>query len=153
MSCAICQLELGDDIVELEIGAIHDQCFACHTCFIPFDDDSFIVQGTRLYCQEDYCLQLSNRCKRCAHPIEGKCVSAVNGKWHTEHFICENCARPLYNLKYTTRDDDKSFCASCEKSLREQGKAFPSSMSPCIVLLTAIQVVVEESFVFYSRYP
>lgn len=52
------------------------------------------------------------RCAQCAEVIMGKCISALDAKWHLEHFICENCGRSLVGGSFV-RKDDKPYCKLC----------------------------------------
>ena len=48
-------------------------------------------------CYTHYFLSVCGACKK---PIEGRAVSAINKKWHPEHFVCAHCERPFAGERF-----------------------------------------------------
>ena len=39
-------------------------------------------------------------CAACKKPIEGRAVSAIDKKWHPEHFVCAHCEKPFAGERF-----------------------------------------------------
>ena len=61
---------------------------------------------------KDILLSYRARCAKCTEVITGKCISAMDYKWHLDHFSCENCGRSLVGASFV-RKDDKPYCKLC----------------------------------------
>lgn len=52
------------------------------------------------------------RCYSCNEPITGKCISALDQKWHIDHFTCANCNRNLVGGNFV-KHEDRPYCKLC----------------------------------------
>ena len=64
---------------------------------------------------------LRSRCARCGDGITDKCITALDLKWHPEHFLCEGCGKPLAGGSYIKKGT-KVYCSTCEKKQKQAGK-------------------------------
>ncbi|RKP00782.1 hypothetical protein CXG81DRAFT_12822 [Caulochytrium protostelioides] len=102
--CEICKEPIPDaHAVHAGDHSLHRDCFLCHHCLLPFPEDSFIAFDGGLYCEQDYALLYGERCARCADLITGRCVNAMDAKWHPEHFTCDVCGKVLSGGNFTKR--------------------------------------------------
>ncbi|KAJ3306481.1 LIM and senescent cell antigen-like-containing domain protein 2 [Kappamyces sp. JEL0829] len=103
---------MSAQLVQLATTAYHPECFRCHHCLRCFPDNVFFETEDGIYCEADYNLLCLARCGKCAEVIMGKCINALDAKWHIEHFCCENCGRSLVGASFV-RKDDKPYCKLC----------------------------------------
>jgi hypothetical protein len=45
-------------------------------------------------------------CAACKKPIEGRAVSAIDKKWHPEHFVCAHCEKPFAGERFYENKGD-----------------------------------------------
>lgn len=74
----------------------------------------------KIYCEQDYFLLFGDRCARCNEFITDQAVTAMDMKWHIEHFTCEKCTKPLNNTQFLSWKD-KPYCRPCHASIKAQG--------------------------------
>ncbi|XP_038209938.1 transforming growth factor beta-1-induced transcript 1 protein-like [Zerene cesonia] len=43
-------------------------------------------------------------CNSCNGAIQGRIVTALNKKWHPEHFTCNSCRKPIEGAKFHQHD-------------------------------------------------
>jgi paxillin len=49
----------------------------------------------QVYCRKDYLELFADRCGGCGFPITGRCIRALDKKWHDECFVCNECELPV----------------------------------------------------------
>ena len=116
-SCAVCRLPIdaGGAVVALQ-KYYHRQCFLCHQCLMPFPDGSFIPdEDGLLYCEPDYYQLYGERCAHCGDVITDQIISALDKKWHAQHFTCAQCGKGLASSAYVTRNQ-QAFCKECDQA-------------------------------------
>ncbi|EGF79458.1 hypothetical protein BATDEDRAFT_12220 [Batrachochytrium dendrobatidis JAM81] len=111
-SCRVCREPIIGAHVSTTQKKYHKECFVCHQCLEPFKNNIFFEAEGNFYCEDDHSVLYGARCAKCGDVIVGKCVSALDAKWHIEHFNCENCGRPLVGSTFI-RKDDKPYCKVC----------------------------------------
>ncbi|KAL2918734.1 hypothetical protein HK105_201568 [Polyrhizophydium stewartii] len=117
---------------------IHFFCSHCGENFGP--EDRFREYDGKAYCEEDYAMLFaqrtvltaegfydyngepfcefhyyqkgSNICDACRKPIIGRCVVAIDKKFHPMHFVCSFCQTNLDGQGYKERNA-KPYCGSC----------------------------------------
>ncbi|KAJ1501441.1 hypothetical protein HMI54_012703 [Coelomomyces lativittatus] len=92
----------------------HVACFQCLRCGAPFPDKSFYVFENEPHCQMCYHIVNDSLCRGCETPIEGPCVSVLEGRFHPECFSCVTCGELLTGVYYAF--DNQSYC---EHHIRE----------------------------------
>lgn len=90
----------------------HPQCFVCWDCGTPFISSSFFEYKGHPYCEKHYHEQRGSLCASCRQPINGRCITAMQKKFHPEHFLCTFCQKQLN--KGTFKDmNEKPYCHPC----------------------------------------
>jgi hypothetical protein len=56
-------------------------------------------------------------CKRCAQPITGKRITALDADWHPEHFCCDVCGRPITEGRFVMHEGQPCHPACYESSI------------------------------------
>ncbi len=95
-TCKKCGDGLTGQFVRALNGTFHLDCFKCRDCgqivaskFFPVDDDA----GTGPYplCETDYFRRLDLLCYECGGALRGSYITALDRKYHIEHFTCSVC--------------------------------------------------------------
>ncbi|KAI4236839.1 MAG: hypothetical protein L6R40_006028 [Gallowayella cf. fulva] len=94
--CDKCGEPLLGQFVRAMGGMFHLECFMCRDCgqivaskFFPVDDE----EGTGQYplCETDYFRRLDLLCFDCGGALRGSYITALDRKYHIEHFTCSIC--------------------------------------------------------------
>lgn len=67
-------------------------------------------------------------CKRCAQPIQGRYLTALDADWHPEHFCCAVCSQPIGDVQFYVHEGQPCHptcfadrvaprCSVCDKPL------------------------------------
>ncbi|KAI9781920.1 MAG: hypothetical protein M1816_002143 [Peltula sp. TS41687] len=95
-SCKKCEEALTGQFVRALGGTYHLECFKCRDCglivaskFFPVDE----IDGSDQYplCETDYFRRLDLLCSECGGALRGSYITAVDRKFHIEHFTCSVC--------------------------------------------------------------
>lgn len=93
--CGKCGNHLTGQFVRALGGTYHLECFTCHDChkivaskFFPVPD-----QPPNQYplCETDYFRRLDLLCHACKGALRGSYITALDRKYHIEHFTCSVC--------------------------------------------------------------
>ena len=85
-------------------------------CKRPFADGRFFEYEGRPYCEIHYNAQRGTICASCQKPITGRCVTALNKRYHPEHFVCSYCTKQL--IKGTFKEEKgMAYCTPCHVKL------------------------------------
>jgi len=94
-TCGKCQRHLTGQFVRALGDTYHLECFTCHDCgdivaskFFPVPD-----QPPNQYplCERDYFQRLDLLCHACGGALRGSYITALDRKYHIEHFTCSVC--------------------------------------------------------------
>lgn len=66
----------------------HPDHFFCTQCGCQFGEDGFQEKDGKPYCKEDYLAMFALKCKGCTTAITEGYISALNGQWHPQCFVC-----------------------------------------------------------------
>ena len=66
----------------------HPDHFFCTQCGCQFGEDGFQEKDGKPYCKDDYLAMFAMKCKGCAEAITEGYISALNGQWHPQCFVC-----------------------------------------------------------------
>nr|XP_010299901.1 PREDICTED: LOW QUALITY PROTEIN: leupaxin-like [Balearica regulorum gibbericeps] len=70
----------------------HPEHFFCAHCGKVFGDDGFHERSGKPYCHQDYFLAMfAPKCQGCERPVTDNYLSALQGVWHSECFVCAEC--------------------------------------------------------------
>ncbi|KAF2068625.1 hypothetical protein CYY_010052 [Polysphondylium violaceum] len=94
----------------------HPEHFVCQYCQKSFTNGSFFEFGGKPYCDIHYHQQAGSVCSGCGKTVTGRCVDALDKKWHPEHFVCAFCMNPLAGGSYTA-NNGKPYCKNCHTKL------------------------------------
>jgi paxillin len=94
----------------------HPEHFACAYCRKSLAGGVFFEHQGKPYCETHYHMQLGSLCSGCGKPIAGRVVSALDKKWHPEHFVCAFCMNPLAGGSFLEKNH-KAYCRDCHNKL------------------------------------
>ncbi|KAI8954702.1 rho-type GTPase-activating protein 1 [Xylaria longipes] len=96
-TCAKCGEPLTGQFVRALDATFHLECFKCHDCgqivaskFFPADDE--VTGGQYPLCETDYFRRLGLLCHQCGGALRGSYITALDRKYHVEHFTCCLCS-------------------------------------------------------------
>ncbi|KAF6220252.1 hypothetical protein HO133_003384 [Letharia lupina] len=94
--CHKCGEPLTGQFVRALGGTFHLECFKCRDCgqvvaskFFPVDDEE--GEGQYPLCETDYFRRLDLLCFDCGGALRGSYITALERKYHIEHFTCSVC--------------------------------------------------------------
>ncbi|KAI1143419.1 RhoGAP-domain-containing protein [Hypoxylon sp. FL0543] len=95
--CAKCGEPLIGQFVRALEGTYHLDCFRCRDCgqivaskFFPADDEE--TGGQYPLCETDYFRRLGLLCHQCGGALRGSYITALDRKYHVDHFTCSLCS-------------------------------------------------------------
>ncbi|KAI6093785.1 RhoGAP-domain-containing protein [Hypoxylon rubiginosum] len=95
--CAKCGESLTGQFVRALEGTYHLDCFKCRDCgqivaskFFPADDEE--NGGQYPLCETDYFRRLGLLCYQCGGALRGSYITALDRKYHVDHFTCSLCS-------------------------------------------------------------
>ncbi|XPS70917.1 Rho-type GTPase activating protein Rga1 [Ascochyta lentis] len=93
--CGKCGEGLTGQFVRALGGTFHLECFTCHDCgkivaskFFPVPEKP---PGQYPLCETDYFRRLDLLCHECGQALRGSYITALERKYHIEHFTCSVC--------------------------------------------------------------
>jgi len=114
--CAGCNQSIKGECVNALGQQWHPEHFVCQYCQKNFSGGSFFEFGGKPYCETHYHQQTGSLCAGCGKAVTSKCVSALDKKWHPEHFVCAFCMNPLAGGSFT-ENNGKAYCKECHGKL------------------------------------
>ncbi|KAH9902250.1 rho-type GTPase-activating protein [Xylariomycetidae sp. FL2044] len=95
--CAKCGEPLQGQFVRALDATFHLHCFRCRDCgeivaskFFPADDEE--NGGQYPLCETDYFRRLGLLCHQCGGALRGSYITALDRKYHVDHFTCSLCS-------------------------------------------------------------
>ncbi|TWU78019.1 hypothetical protein ED733_006460 [Metarhizium rileyi] len=95
--CKKCGEPLTGQFVRALDGTFHLDCFKCQDCgeivaskFFPADDEN--GDGPYPLCETDYFRRLGLLCYQCGGALRGSYITALDRKYHVDHFTCSLCS-------------------------------------------------------------
>ncbi|CAL8307887.1 unnamed protein product [Lota lota] len=114
--CSGCSEPVKENYLTAANGTWHPECFVCADCLKPFSGGSFMELEGRPLCSLHFHSRQGMLCGGCSQPITGRCISALGGKFHPEHFICTFCLQPLSQGRFNEHQG-KAYCSPCYTKL------------------------------------
>uniref|UniRef100_A0A674CZ37 Leupaxin-like n=1 Tax=Salmo trutta TaxID=8032 RepID=A0A674CZ37_SALTR len=105
--CVVCTAELGT------IGFFEREG---KDCLKPFTDGCFLELDGHPLCSLHFHSRQGTLCGGCGEPISGCCISAMERKFHPEHFVCAFCLRKLSQGVFKEQAG-KPYCSACHTKL------------------------------------
>ncbi|KDE02242.1 hypothetical protein MVLG_07192 [Microbotryum lychnidis-dioicae p1A1 Lamole] len=137
--CAKCDLPMTGQFVRALGTVYHLDCFRCLDCnkivankFFPIDAPDGSSGRQVPLCETDYFRRLNLLCQKCGQALRGSYITALDMKFHVEHFTCSICptvfgpqdsyyehAGSVYcHFHYSTRFAVK--CTGCRTAILKQ---------------------------------
>uniref|UniRef100_A0A8C2W820 Leupaxin n=2 Tax=Cyclopterus lumpus TaxID=8103 RepID=A0A8C2W820_CYCLU len=110
--CSGCGESVRENYLTAANGTWHPECFVCADCLKPFTDGCFMELDGRPLCSQHFHSRQGTLCGGCCEPITGRCISALDRKFHPEHFVCAFCLRQL-NQGIFKEEKGKPYCSPC----------------------------------------
>ncbi|OAQ63293.2 Rho GTPase activator (Lrg11) [Pochonia chlamydosporia 170] len=95
--CKKCGEPLTGQFVRALDGTFHLDCFKCRDCgeivaskFFPAHDEN--GDGPYPLCETDYFRRLGLLCYQCGGALRGSYITALDRKYHVDHFTCSLCS-------------------------------------------------------------
>lgn len=128
-TCATCGAAILGELVQAMGRTFHPEHFACGSCRESLGSKPFFETNGVPYCERCYKNSYCPKCAHCDQPISDRCVTALNKKWHSEHFLCTTCLKPFSGGVFFEKDgrayceDDfnglfSPKCQSCKEAIK-----------------------------------
>ncbi|XP_053802788.1 leupaxin [Vidua chalybeata] len=89
--CAYCAGPIREKVLTALEQTWHPEHFFCAHCGKVFGDEGFLERNGKPYCHQDFLAMFAPKCQGCERPVMDKYLSALQGVWHTECFVCTEC--------------------------------------------------------------
>ncbi|XP_075703718.1 transforming growth factor beta-1-induced transcript 1 protein-like, partial [Rhinoderma darwinii] len=86
--CGSCDLPILQNLVTALGRTWHPEHFCCKICRKPIGEEGFHEKDDDPYCSLDYYRLFGTVCAGCSEPVKESYISALNGLWHPECFVC-----------------------------------------------------------------
>lgn len=113
--CRKCGQQLDGQFVRALGGTYHLECFRCQDCsqivankFFPCDAED--GSGQYPLCETDYFRRLNLLCYACGGALRGSYITAMDRKYHIEHFTCSACPTIFGAQDSYYEHDGKVYC-------------------------------------------
>lgn len=114
-TCKKCGEGLAGQFVRALGGTFHLDCFKCQDCgqivaskFFPVDSED--GSGQYPLCETDYFRRLDLLCYECGGALRGSYITALDRKYHIEHFTCSVCPTVFGAQDSYYEHDGKVYC-------------------------------------------
>ncbi|XP_056132548.1 paxillin isoform X2 [Lampris incognitus] len=114
--CSGCGEPVRENYLTAANGTWHPECFVCSDCLKPFKDGSFQELDGRPLCSLHFHSRQGTLCGACREPIMGRCIAALDRKFHPEHFVCAFCLCQLSQGVFKEQKG-KPYCSGCHTKL------------------------------------
>ncbi|XP_075117748.1 transforming growth factor beta-1-induced transcript 1 protein isoform X2 [Leptodactylus fuscus] len=126
--CALCDLPILQNLVTALGRTWHPEHFCCKICRKPIGEEGFHEKDEDPYCSYDYYRIFGTVCAGCSEPVTESYISALNGLWHPQCFVCHVCRTPFLNGSFFENDGlplcethyhscRGSLCAGCDQPI------------------------------------
>ncbi|XP_053481794.1 leupaxin isoform X1 [Ictalurus furcatus] len=93
--CAYCQGPILQNILTAMDRTWHPEHFFCNHCGERFGPEGFMEREGKPYCPKDFYFLFAPKCSGCGEPVRENYLSAANGTWHPDCFVCADCLKPF----------------------------------------------------------
>ncbi|XP_073402425.1 transforming growth factor beta-1-induced transcript 1 protein isoform X2 [Dendrobates tinctorius] len=126
--CALCDLPILQNLVTALGRTWHPEHFCCKICKKTIGEEGFHEKDNVPYCSYDYYHLFGTVCAGCSEPVKESYISALNGLWHPQCFVCHVCRSPFVNGSFFENDGlplcethyhscRGSLCAGCDQPI------------------------------------
>ncbi|XP_041790970.1 leupaxin isoform X2 [Chelmon rostratus] len=126
--CAYCKGPIMQNILTALDQTWHPEHFFCTHCGGLFGPEGFLEKDGKPYCCKDFYNLFAPKCSGCGETVRENYLTAANGTWHPECFVCSDClkpfaggcfmeldGRPLCSLHFHSRQG--TLCGSCSEPI------------------------------------
>ncbi|XP_064369364.1 leupaxin isoform X3 [Dromaius novaehollandiae] len=89
--CAYCAAPIRQKVLTALDQTWHPEHFFCAHCGKVFGDNGFHERDGKPYCRHDFLAMFAPKCQGCGRPVTDDYLSALQGVWHPECFVCADC--------------------------------------------------------------
>ncbi|NXD59720.1 LPXN protein, partial [Corvus moneduloides] len=89
--CAYCAGPIREKVLTALEQTWHPEHFFCAHCGKVFGEEGFLEHNRKPYCHQDFLALFAPKCQGCERPVTDNYLSALEGVWHTECFVCTEC--------------------------------------------------------------
>uniref|UniRef100_A0A3B4ASE8 LIM zinc-binding domain-containing protein n=1 Tax=Periophthalmus magnuspinnatus TaxID=409849 RepID=A0A3B4ASE8_9GOBI len=75
----------------------HPEHFFCSHCGDLFGPEGFLEKDGKPYCCKDFYHLFAPKCSGCGEALRENYLTAANGTWHPDCFVCADCLTPFSN--------------------------------------------------------
>ncbi|KAF9573158.1 hypothetical protein EC968_009007 [Mortierella alpina] len=112
--CGKCELQMQGSFVRALGATFHLDCFKCLDCEQIVASKFFPITETdgkqHPLCERDYFRRLNLVCNACGEALRGSYITALDSKYHIEHFTCSVCPTVFGPQDSYYEHDGKVFC-------------------------------------------
>uniref|UniRef100_A0A493T7A9 Leupaxin n=1 Tax=Anas platyrhynchos platyrhynchos TaxID=8840 RepID=A0A493T7A9_ANAPP len=112
--CAYCAGPIREKVLTAMDQTWHPEHFFCTHCGKVFGDDGFHERKGKPYCRQDFIALFAPKCQGCERPLTDNYLSALQGVWHPECFVC--AVSGLHKGSFREHAD-KMYCQPCHDKL------------------------------------
>ncbi|KAK3641007.1 hypothetical protein LTR56_008395 [Elasticomyces elasticus] len=112
--CHKCNKVMSGQFVRALGGTYHLECFTCNSCdkivatkFLPVPDKP---PNQVPFCEKCYFRRLDLLCANCGEALRGSYITALDRKYHVEHFTCTACPHVFGALESYYEHDGGIYC-------------------------------------------
>ena len=121
--CVRCGKNIMGEIVEVDEGAFHPDCFTCAECECSLlDEEDYCEEDGEVFCSDCFKEIAGPRCYYCKQVISESAIQFHNRKYHPHHFGCFMCKGMLKGKPFKDIDGEP-YCPDCSKKKVEMEKA------------------------------
>uniref|UniRef100_A0AAV2KUV2 LIM zinc-binding domain-containing protein n=1 Tax=Knipowitschia caucasica TaxID=637954 RepID=A0AAV2KUV2_KNICA len=93
--CAYCKGPILQNILTALDQTWHPEHFFCSHCGDIFGTEGFLEKEGKPYCSKDFYRLFAPKCSGCGRAVREDYLTAANGTWHHECFVCADCLAPF----------------------------------------------------------
>ncbi|KAG0057280.1 hypothetical protein BGZ83_000070 [Gryganskiella cystojenkinii] len=112
--CGKCELQMQGSFVRALGATYHLDCFKCLDCGQIVASKFFPIKETdgkqHPLCERDYFRRLNLVCYSCGEALRGSYITALDNKYHIEHFTCSVCTTVFGPQDSYYEHDGKVYC-------------------------------------------
>jgi hypothetical protein len=106
----------------------------CRECGNPFEEGaSFSERDGHVYCKADYQKLFAKKCKGCGECISREYITALDGTWHKECFVCVDCGSLITSSRFMVKGGKPHCGKNCRKQLDVKKRKEPNNAIPSLL--------------------